>query len=339
MPETAQQFSSSESSRSTPNSCKSNSRIAVDELKYYAEDWVADGEYRLHSPRTIEARRNFARNLLWFLNHRGCEYCGTTELRQFFVYLLNGHEEPEGRWGRAWLNKPVRPITLKDYYINLKIMFDWLVAEGTVESSPMDKVSRPIVRAEQVQPFSPEHITALLRAARQSVHPQRDEAILLFLLDTGLRASELCNLRCEEVDFVQRRCIVLGKGNKHRTVYFGRKTARALSRYLRNRKSGVVFLSDRGMDAGQPLTRSGLLQLVSRLGEAEKLQAVRCSPHTFRHTFAVEFLRAGGNVFSLKELLGHSSLHMTNRYVSVAQADIQNQHRQFSPVDRIRGAR
>jgi site-specific recombinase XerD len=78
------------------------------------------------------------------------------------------------------------------------------------------------------------------------------------------------------------------------------------------------------------------LQLIERLGKAAKLEAVRCSPHIFPHTFAVEFLRGGGNVFTLKELLGHTSLTRVNRYLALAQADLENQHRQFSPGDRLK---
>jgi site-specific recombinase XerD len=75
----------------------------------------------------------------------------------------------------------------------------------------------------------------------------------------------------------------------------------------------------------------------SRGRNAKNIEATRCSPHTFRYTFAVEFLRAVGNVFSLQQPLGHTSLHMTNRYVALAQGDIENQHRQFSPVERLKG--
>ena len=137
-----------------------------------------------------------------------------------------------------------------------------------------------------------------------------------------------------------RKCIVLGKGNKHRVVYFGRQTAKALWNYLREEDRepcSPVFLSDRGTKAGEPLTRAGLRQLIERLGKAANIEAVRCSPHTFRHTFAVTFLRNGGNVFSLQQILGHTSLQMTNRYVAVSQADLERQHRQFSPVDRLGG--
>ena len=73
--------------------------------------------------------------------------------------------------------------------------------------------------------------------------------------------------------------------------------------------------------------------------EGRKDRGMRCSPHVFRHTFAIEFLRAGGNVFTLKELLGHTSLTISNRYVALADADIERQHRLFSPVEAITNAR
>jgi integrase/recombinase XerD len=121
-------------------------------------------------------------------------------------------------------------------------------------------------------------------------------------------------------------------------VSFQKTTARALWNYLREEErepNDPLFLSERG----EQLTRSGLLQLIERLGSTARITAARCSPHTFRHTFSVEFLRAGGNVFSLQQMLGHTALHMTNRYVTLAQADIENQHRQYSPVERLKGRR
>jgi site-specific recombinase XerD len=96
-----------------------------------------------------------------------------------------------------------------------------------------------------------------------------------------------------------------------------------------------LFLNKRG----EALTRSGLRQLLEQLGEEAGIDATRCSPHTMRHTFAVEFLRAGGNVFTLQQIVGHTTLSMTNRYVALALADIEAQHRQFSPADRLKKGR
>ena len=203
---------------------------------------------------------------------------------------------------------------------------------------------------DQVAPFTSEEVQRLLTAARASNYPRRDEAICIFLLDTGVRVSEMCNIRLDDIDWDTRKVTVLGKGQKERAVYFGHQTRRTLWNYLsedsrnpraREKPKGTspLFVSEVGIRSGEPFTRYGMRRLISRLGKRAGISGKRCSPHTFRHTFAVEFLRAGGNVFTLKELLGHTSLHMTNRYVSFAQADLENQHRQFSPADRMRRAR
>ena len=84
---------------------------------------------------------------------------------------------------------------------------------------------------------------------------------------------------------------------------------------------------------------NAVAKLLKRLNNHAKVWGVRVSPHTFRHTFAVMFLRSGGQVFTLKQILGHESLSMTNRYVAVAQADVTAQHRQFSPVDALIGGK
>ena len=190
--------------------------LSTADLERLSQDYLLDCDYRMQSPRTIETRRIFLRNLLWFLKHRNYETCGTAELRQFFSYLQHGHAEPGGRWGKEGLVKQVRPITVKDYYVNLCSLFNWLVEDGALDVSPLTKILKPKVLAEQVQPFTQGQIEALLKAARSSSNPKRDEAIVLFLYDTGVRASELCGLKMRDLDLGSRHASVPGKGNKRR---------------------------------------------------------------------------------------------------------------------------
>lgn len=264
--------------------------------------------------------------------------CGKREMQQVMIYLRNGHDDPRGRWGNPLLKKPASAGTAATYFATVRAFFSYLVAEEVIEKSPLDSMPRPINRPDQIMPFTAEQIRAFRVAAKKSRHPRRDEAVILMLFDTGLRASEICSLRRDDIDFQDRRCSVLGKGNKRRSVYFCRETARVLHNYVRetaaeNDDSRAVFLADRGEGAGGGLHRNVLQQLIERLAKTAKIEGVRCSPHTFRHTFAIEFLRAGGNVFTLKELLGHTSLTISNRYVALADADIEKQHRLFSPVE------
>lgn len=169
------------------------------------------------------------------------------ELKQFLAYLTNGHEDPRGRWGNPALHKQVCPKTVSTYYTNLRTLFRCLVDERALGSSPIEGIRPPIFRRDQVQPFTQAQTTALLLAAHRSKHKRRDEAIILFLLDTGVRAAELCALRMCDLDMDGRRCRVLGKGNKHRNVYFGRTTTKALWQYLMEEPREQVshlFLSD-----------------------------------------------------------------------------------------------
>lgn len=331
-------FRSSSTVKSTSKDNSPNDTLALADLENAAREWLFDCQYRQHSPRTIVARRIYLDKLIWFLKTHNYDQCGVPELRRFFAYLTSGHEQEGGRWGNSLRSKPVRPSTVATYHSHIRAFFNWLVGENFLDSSPMERIAPPISRSDQVQPFSLEQVKLLILAARRTRNADRDEAIVRFLLDTGMRASELCGLRMESLDLFGQRAFILGKGNKHRAAHFGSKTARALRNYLRMEQRSpteTLFQADKNQYAGQPLTPNGLRQLIANLGQLARLQAVRCSPHTLRHTFAVEFLRNGGNVFSLKEILGHSSLHMTNRYVALAQADIEQQYRQFAPGDRL----
>lgn len=310
--------------------------ILTDELRRYADGWLLDCKYRQLSPQTIATRQLTTDKFLWFLGAKGHKVVDSLAIRAFIGYVGSGHTEDGGRWGNAQLTKPVRPRVVRDYFMNIRTMFRWMVEEGYIESNPMDGLKPPISRPDQVQPLTTEQVEALMSAARKSKYAKRDEAMLLFMLDTGVRASEICNLHMEDVDVVNKKAIVLGKGNKHRAVFFGRTTSKALMTYLRAQKredSDRVFITEKS----RAFTPNSLRQMVERLGGAARVAGVRCSPHTLRHTCAIQFLRNGGNVFSLQQMLGHTDLAMTRKYLALAQADIQAQHQAFSPVDRIRG--
>lgn len=333
------------SRKSAPADSDTSAVIPVDRLLPAATDWLFECDYGGASEATVAKYRTIAENLAWFLRDREYSRCGKRELMEFFGYVRDGHEDPRGRWGNEHNRREARPSTVNTYFTVVRTLFRYLVLEGHLPVSPVETMKRPEFRQDQVQPFTTDEVQRLRAAAKRSRHPRRDEAIVLLLMDTDMRASELCDLRMADLDMNARRCrITHGKGNKARSVHFGKDTARALWQYLRELggergDEAPIFVSDRGTGAGNALTRSGLLQLIERLGEAAQVKGTRCSPHTFRHTFAIEFLRSGANVFSLKELLGHTSLTICNQYVALAAADLEQQHRQHSPVDRLRKIR
>jgi site-specific recombinase XerD len=106
--------------------------------------------------------------LQWYLDHFGCSECGKAELRRFFAYLSSGHLDACGRWGNTLYSKPLRPVTIATYFRHFKAFFNWLASEEFIEESPMDRLAPPVVRIDQVQPFTHQQIEALLQAARKS---------------------------------------------------------------------------------------------------------------------------------------------------------------------------
>ncbi|MBI3945529.1 MAG: tyrosine-type recombinase/integrase [Armatimonadetes bacterium] len=294
--------------------------------------WRLENEIRGLSPHTHALHEQVCSKLIWFLRENGCDSCGVNELRRFFLYLGQSHE---ARWGNSHPRSSgkMKAGSIATWHRCLRAFFAFLVREEMIPASPMHKIPRPECRQDQIQSFAPEQVLTLMDAAKGN---RRNMAILSLLLDSGCRESELTALRVQDVDLSNRRMRVCGKGSKERFAFFGVQSAKLLSRYLGLRKAQPaepLFPSER--HPGKALTRNGLLQMVQALGAKAGIVGVRCSPHTFRHTFAVNFLRNGGNAFSLKLLLGHEDLKTTERYLALAQGDLADQHRAFSPMDRL----
>ena len=252
------------------------------------------------------------------------------QIRRFLAYWQGKTVAPPGVAPRP--PRTLAPKTILNMHTALSSFWSWLVMEGYAEEHIIKgRVARPRVPPPDIQPLSTDQITALIQAASMS---DRNRAIVLFALDTGARASEICDLTHDRLDLAAKTATINGKGNKTRTVVFGRKTGRALFRYMagvdEDPRHGRVFSSLRG----DPLTRSALLQMIRRMGKRAGIN--RLYPHRLRHTFAIHYLRNGGDVMTLQRQLGHSSMDMVRRYLQIAGADLERVHRRASPVDNLK---
>ena len=320
--------------------------IAVADLSRAMDSWIVSCQVRQMTEKTIHCRRWLCDKFLWFLaNGRpdSAAPCDRSSVEGFLIYAGKVLPTGVGRWGNTdalyTTRAATRPVSVASYHRILRAFCNWMVEEGFLSESPMAKIRGIVARADQIQPLSQDQVQSLLVAAKKSPYPKRNEALLLIMLDTGLRAQEVCNLRIGDVDRDARKIVTIGKGNKRRAVYYGPRTARALAAWEKvNPTEGVeehLFMSERGTAAGDALTVSGLDQMVRKLAAAAGISGIRVSPHSLRHTFAVTFLRSGGHAFTLRELLGHTTLTTTQRYVNLAQADIAEQARVHSPVDHM----
>lgn len=211
-------------------------------------------------------------------------------------------------------------------------------------------IELPKYDSKVIVPFTIEETKALLSAAEwtstwdtgtgkktRSKRPtaRRDVAIILTLLDTGIRVAELCNLTVKDYQSDTGRLHIRhGKGNKSRHVFAGLRAQKGIWRYLlerdRVRPADALFASK----TENAMERNNVRHTLSIIGNNAGVEGVH--PHRFRHTFAVEFLRNGGNVFELKKILGHEKLATVEIYLEIASVDIQKAQQANSPADNWR---
>jgi len=218
----------------------------------------------------------------------------------------------------------------------VKALYNYLMDEGTIPISPVARIKPLKTEHKMIHAFGDKDIEDMLRQCnRKTFVGLRDYTILLTLIDTGLRVSELCGLEAGDIDWSSGFMRVLGKGSKERQVPFGMTLRRALRDYV-NRKGHVggdhrLFVNQ----FAQPLDRRLVRLILVKLGQKAGVTGVRVSPHTCRHTFAKNWILNGGDPFSLQRILGHTTQEMVSQYVNLATEDIRVQHSKFSPGDRL----
>ena len=235
--------------------------------------------------------------------------------------------------------------TLLNYHPGLSALWTWCLAEGLVVESILKRVQRPRPEKRAIVPYTLEDVRAMLTSlattplysrpgyrdsAHTLPHAVRNRAIILLLVDTGIRSTELCDLTVHQVDLKNRRITVFGKGSKERSIPISPATGQAIWRYLSERKDDSVGARLFTTRDGHPLDYSQLLHAMRAIGQRAGLHHINV--HRFRHTFAINFLRNGGDPYSLQIMLGHSTMEMVKTYLAIAQSDLDANHRRASPV-------
>ena len=304
-------------------------------LSFVIEGYWLDKQI-VFSANTIKKNNYFFRMLTDYLGDVEFEAINANDIRRFLVHL------------RADRNLSKR--TTFDAWVVLSGLWTWAGKEIGAEHI-VRKVAKPTYPERKIVPYSVEEVRSLIKVVEYNAEyrsasgkltrtrratADRDRAIILVLLDTGIRASELCGLVVGDYDQKRGRLFIRhGKGDKSRIVVMGSRSQKGLWRYLSTRpdtkedKRLPLFASK----SDNSVDRNNLRHMLNRAAERAGVSNVH--PHRFRHTFAINFLRNGGNVFTLKELLGHEKLETVMIYATIVEQDI-DAGQKHSPADKWR---
>lgn len=222
------------------------------------------------------------------------------------------------------------------YGRTLSVFFRYLADEEFIEANPAVHLPLPKKPRKVIPTFTTAQLKKLLAQPNPHTYSGRAHYAMMYtLIDTGMRLSEMLNLKAENVFIKDGYVLVDGKGAKQRAVPIGKKLSKVFIKYL-VRRTKVVFDDTFFVKSdGTAYKMSSFHQSLKRYGRRAGITGVRVSAHTFRHTFAKSYVLNGGDAFSLQKKLGHSTLDIVRIYVNMGAEDVRAQHRQFGPGDRL----
>ena len=309
-------------------------------LSQAIDGFLLDKEVSGASPYTI---RNYRLDIARFVDYLApkdpvIRKVVPNDVRGFIKYLQTTRFAPDGVAPRPV--QQLSPKTIRNAHTTLSSLWTWAIEEGYADQHVVRMVRPPKPQDSEIIPLTEDEVRALMVVAGRSSVPYilrlRDKAILLFFTDTGVRVSELCDLLVCDVDLKLGTAQVVGKSRlnsgqgKMRMVHFGTRTRKALWQYLTKREAEPDEPLFTTINDGE-IDRRHLGTHLRRMGERAEVKGVH--PHRFRHTFAINYLRNDGDIYTLQKLMGHTTLEMVKRYLAIAQADCEEAHRKASPVD------
>ena len=226
-------------------------------------------------------------------------------------------------------SRGLSPVTVNTYVRSVNAFARWLSEEGHAQM--LLRIPRLKEEQKVIATMTPEHISRLVNYRAVTWTEKRIQMLACLILDTGLRIDEALSLhRQTDLDLEQATVTVRhGKGGKSRIVPLSHQMRKLLYRFTQAHQpkyGDQLFYSEVGEPLGQRNALRDFKQLCSKLGITE----VRCSFHTLRHSFALAYVRNGGDVFRLQRILGHSKLEMSRRYVNLNLGDLQEVHQRLS---------
>jgi len=259
-------------------------------------------------------------------------------VREYIIYLRN-KPKFEGHPHTPAQTESISPKTVQCHVRALKAFSSWLYAEGYTIDNRLKNLKIPKAPVLVVEPLAPEEIKKVTASInKKSPTGTRNYALFVTLLDTGLRASEAAGITLGNLNLADGFVKVMGKGSKERIVPIGKYVQMTLWSYIDKVRPEPVSSECNNLfltQGGKPITVNTVKLVFSRLAKSSDVE--RLHAHLCRHTFAINYLLNGGDIFSLRQILGHTTLEMVNHYLHFTSSQITDQHHKYSPMDRLQG--
>lgn len=282
--------------------------ISSDDSRNYIDDFIAAKRIEGRSEKTLEYYRSVIEKTVDSIG-KTVKHITTEDLRKY----LSDYQERRGS----------SKVTIDNMRRILSSFFGWLEDEELIIKSPVRRIHK--VKASKV--IKETYTDEELEKMRDSCKEMRDVAMIDFLASTGMRVGELVQLNIEDIDFEERECTVLGKGDKERIVYFDARSKLHLKKYIESRgdNNPALFVS-----LHAPYKRLEIGGVESRLRKIGQVLGIdNVHPHRFRRTLATVAIDKGMPIEQLQQLLGHQRIDTTLQYAMVKQSNVKIAHRKY----------
>jgi len=273
---------------------------------------------RHYSDNTIASYMNDIDIYMNYLNEHNIDYKNVLEkdIIKYIDYLNDKNE-----------------LTIAHQISVLRNFYKFLILEKVITKSPLENIDLPKLTKKLPNVLSVDDMLKLLDINLCNMYDYRNKAMLELLYATGLRVSELINLKVEDVDLDNDFVRTIGKGSKERIVPFNDYAKDALLKYINEYRpmffkkevSEYLFLNNHG----KVMTRQGFFKILKELAHEKGIKDI--SPHTIRHSFATHLLNGGADLRSIQEMLGHSNLATTQIYTNISREELKNNYHNTHP--------
>lgn len=297
--------------------------------------FLAEQEARNNSSKTIAVYKQRLGYFSKFIPYIDISELQYSDVQRYIVWL-KGKVKNSNHPYAVVRNEQLSDTTIQSYIRDVRSFVNFCIERKYITNDSFDYFRLPKAKKTIIEILDDETIKNLFKFCDKNNNKKialRNKIIISLMVDCGLRVNEVVTLKISDIKIKENILKVLGKGNKERYVPFGDFTAKLLNDYIKKycKKNQEILLIN---EYGNPVGYYGVKKLFQKIRKYTRNDKIH--PHLLRHTFATKYLINGGDITSLKMILGHTSLKMVEHYLHLAEQFTINKYKQYSIMDNIR---